>query len=83
MTLQQISSKVVTSGQVRPQRSPTWMLDQLPVAMVEHDFFARFVSIFQELGTTLLEDADTVEHVPDVTLTPAGLLPYLAGWSGG
>jgi phage tail-like protein len=82
VTIARISSSVVTSGHVRPQRSPTWMLDQLPVAMVDHDFFARFVSIFQELGTTLLEDADNVEHLPDVTVTPAPLLPYLAGWIG-
>jgi phage tail-like protein len=82
VTIARISSSVVTSGHVRPQRSPTWMLDQLPVAMVDHDFFARFVSIFQDLGTTLLEDADNVEHLPDVTVTPAPLLPYLAGWIG-
>jgi phage tail-like protein len=82
VTIARISSSVVTSGHVRPQRSPTWMLDQLPVAMVDHDFFARFVSIFQDLGTTLLEDADNVEHLPDVTVTPAALLPYLAGWIG-
>ena len=50
--------------------------------LVEHDFFARFVSIFQELGTSLLEDADNVEHVPDVHVTPAPLLPYLAAWIG-
>ena len=82
MTIQRISTAVLASGQARPQRSPSWMLDQLPVSMVNQDFFARFVSIFQELGTTLLEDADTVEHIADVTVTPASLLPYLAGWIG-
>jgi len=82
VTIERISSSVVPAGHVRPHRSPTWMLDQLPVSMVDHDFFARFVSIFQELGTTLLEDADNVEHVPDVHVTPAPMLPYLAAWIG-
>lgn len=58
------------------------MLDQLPVAMLDQDFFVRFVSIFQELGTALLEDADNVEHVANVTVTPKPLLPYLGSWIG-
>ena len=33
-------------------RSPHWMLNQLPVGMLDGDFFVRFVSIFQELGGT-------------------------------
>lgn len=58
------------------------MLDQLPVSMLSHDFFVRFVSIFQELGDSLLEDADNVEHVTDATVAPAPMLPYLASWIG-
>ncbi|WP_235547867.1 MULTISPECIES: phage tail protein [unclassified Nocardioides] len=82
MTIERISATVVPGGQTRPQRSPTWMLDQLPVSMLDHDFFVRFVSIFQHLGTTLLEDADNIEHVASTTVAPSPLLPYLASWIG-
>ena len=58
------------------------MVDQLPVGMVQSDFFVRFVGMFQEVATTLLDDADLVEHVADATVTPVPMLQYLAGWIG-
>lgn len=64
----------------RPPRHPLWLVNQLPVGMLSSDFFVRFVSIFQELAGTLLDGADQIEHVPDVTVTPAPLLSYLASW---
>jgi phage tail-like protein len=82
VTIERMSTSVVPSGHTRPQRSPTWMLDQLPVSMLSHDFFVRFVSIFQELGTSMLEGADNVEHVVDATVAPSPMLPYLASWIG-
>jgi phage tail-like protein len=82
MTIERISPTVVPGGQTRPQRSPTWMLDQLPVSMLDHDFFVRFVSIFQDMGSTLLEDADNLEHVASTTVAPSQMLPYLASWIG-
>jgi phage tail-like protein len=82
VTLERISATVVPGGQTRPQRSPTWMLDQLPVSMLDHDFFTRFVSIFQQLGTSLLEDADNIEHVASSAVAPSPMLPYLASWIG-
>ena len=66
----------------RPARHPRWLVDQLPVGMAQHDFFVRFVGIFQELASTLLDDADMVEHVADVTVTPVPMLEALAGWIG-
>ncbi|MDF1603313.1 phage tail protein [Nocardioides sp. YIM 152315] len=82
MTVERVSAAVAPAGQLRPQRSPTWMLDQLPVAMLDQDFFRRFVSIFQELGASLLEDADNVEHAADASVAPQPMLPYLASWIG-
>ena len=82
MTVDRVHASVVGTGQTRPARSPSWMLDQLPVAMLDHDFFVRFVSIFQHLGTNLLEDADNVEHLVNTTVTPTPMLPYLASWIG-
>lgn len=66
----------------RPPRHPRWLVDQLPVGMAQHDFFVRFVGIFQELASTLLDDADMVEHIADVTVTPVPMLEALAGWIG-
>ena len=65
-----------------PPRPSQWMINQLPLGMLESDFFVRFVSIFQELGSTLLDGADLVQHVADVTVTPTPLLPHLASWIG-
>ena len=66
----------------RLPRHPRWLVDQLPVGMVQSDSFVRFVALFQELASTLLDDADLVEHIPDVTVTPAPMLQTLAGWIG-
>lgn len=64
----------------RPPRNPLWLVSQLPVGMLGSDFFVRFVSIFQELAGTLMDGADQLEHVPDVTVTPTPMLAYLASW---
>lgn len=79
MTLAPVTPHLA-SGQLRPRRDPDWMLHQLPVQMVAHDFFRRFVSIFQELGTTLLEDADNIDHILDVTVAPPELVRWLGSW---
>ena len=56
-------SQALPARVVKPRRSPQWLLNQLPVGMLDGDFFVRFVSIFQELGGTLLEDADNIEYL--------------------
>lgn len=66
----------------KPPRHPEWMVNQLPVGMVQSDFFVRFVSIFQELGSSLLDGADNLEHLPDLTVTPVPMISALAGWIG-
>jgi phage tail-like protein len=66
----------------RPARSPDWLLNQLPVGMLESDFFIRFVSIFQEIGGTLLADADNIENVVDLTVAPEALVRWLGSWIG-
>ena len=63
-------------------RSPVWMLDQLPVGMLDSEFFVRFVSIFQELGSTLLDDADNVDNVVDLTVAPDAMVRWLGSWIG-
>lgn len=64
------------------RRSPDWLLNQLPVAMVSEEFFRGFVSIFQDVATTYLEHADGIGHLTEVDVTPAPLLPWLGSWVG-
>jgi phage tail-like protein len=66
----------------RAARSPHWMLNQLPVGMLDSDFFVRFVSIFQELGDTLLEDADNIDNIVDLTIAPLPVVRWLGSWIG-
>ncbi|MGN6522168.1 MAG: phage tail protein [Actinomycetes bacterium] len=63
-------------------RRDQWLLQQLPVGMVEDDFFVRFVSIFQHVASTILEDVDTIEHLGDVTVAPPAMVRYLGAWIG-
>ncbi len=63
-----------------PRRHPQWLVNQLPVGMLGSDFFVRFVSIFQDMAETLMDEADQVQHVPDASVTPTPLLAYLASW---
>lgn len=63
-----------------PRRHAQWLVNQLPVGMLGSDFFVRFVSIFQEMGETLMSQADQVKYLPDATVAPTPLLPYLASW---
>lgn len=64
-------------------RSVQWMLDQLPVGMLDGDFFVRFVSIFQTVGSTLLEDADNLDNLLDLTVAPDVMVRWLSSWIGG
>ena len=51
-------------------RRDDWLLGQLPMGMLEDDFFARFVGIFQHVSTTYLDGVDNLENVVDVTVAP-------------
>jgi phage tail-like protein len=72
-----LPARVLTS-----RRSPQWMLNQLPVGMLDADFFVRFVTIFQTLGSSLLEDADNVDYLTDVTVAPDAMVRWLGSWIG-
>jgi len=70
------------AARIRPTRPTDWMLNQLPVGLLDSDFFVRFVSIFQEVGSTLVADADNIDNVPNLSVAPEPLLPWLASWIG-
>ena len=63
-------------------RRDDWMLAQLPVGMLEDDFFVRFVSLFQEVATGLLEGADGIDDLLDVDVTPDAVVRWLGTWIG-
>jgi phage tail-like protein len=63
-------------------RRDDWLLQQLPVGMVEDDFFHRFVSIFQEVANTVVDGVDNIDNVADVTVTPEAMLRWMASWIG-
>jgi phage tail-like protein len=65
-----------------PRRNPQWLLNQLPVGMLDSDFFVRFVSIFQAVGGTLLEDADNIDYLADVSVAPEAMVRWLGSWIG-
>lgn len=63
-------------------RRDDWLLAQLPVGMVEDDFFVRFVSIFQEVATSILDDVDNLDNILDLTVAPEPMVRWLASWIG-
>lgn len=64
------------------RRNPQWLISQLPVGMLDADFFVRFVSIFQELGSTLLDDADNIDNLVNVAVAPDEMVRWLGSWIG-
>lgn len=61
-------------------RRDDWLLAQLPVGMVEDDFFRRFVSIFQDVATTLLDGVDNIDYLADTTVNPEPMLQWMSQW---
>jgi phage tail-like protein len=63
-------------------RRDDWLLNQLPMGMLDDDFFVRFVSLFQDVATSYLEGADNISNVVDVAVAPPELLRWLGSWIG-
>lgn len=63
-------------------RRSDWLVGQLPMGMLEDDFFVRFTSIFQEVASSFLEGADNVGNVVDVTVAPPEQVRWLGTWIG-
>jgi len=63
-------------------RRGDWLVGQLPLGMLDDDFFVRFVSMFQEVGSSLLDGVDNITNVVDATVAPPAVLPWLASWLG-
>jgi len=85
------SGAVARSGQRSPDaararrrapRNPNWLINQMPVGMLDSEFFVQFLSIFQEVGGTLLEGADNIENVVDPTIAPDAMVRWMGSWIG-
>lgn len=63
-------------------RRNDWLLGQLPMGLLDDDFFIRFVSLFQDLATTLLDGVDNIPNAVDVTVAPAPMVRWLGSWIG-
>lgn len=59
-----------------------WLLKQLPALYRDDDFFSRFVALFDELGQRTNDIAEMLPDLADVTITPAPMVRYIAGWLG-
>ena len=69
-------------GRLRHRRPEDWMLAQLPPWMLDDDLFRRFVSLFQSIATTYLEQADQLEYVFDPAVAPPAMVRQMGRWLG-
>jgi phage tail-like protein len=63
-----------------PGRRPDWLVGQLPVGMLDDNFFYRFVSIFQEQAATYLDGIDNLSNLLDPAVAPPSMVRFMAGW---
>lgn len=63
-------------------RRADWLVGQLPMGMLDDDFFVRFVSLFQDLATSLLDGAENIPNTVDLTVAPPSLVRWLGSWLG-
>lgn len=62
--------------------APGWLVRQLPVAMLQDDFTARFASIFEEVADTLVHTTDNIGRAADLSVTPDPMVRWLGSWIG-
>lgn len=63
-------------------RRDDWLPHQLPVGMTDDDFLMRFLSIFQTLADTVLQQIDTLPHMFDATVAPPEMVRAMSRWTG-
>jgi len=63
-------------------RADDWLLRQLPVTMTEDDFFRRFLSIFQSVADTVLQQIDNLANVFDPAVAPPSMVREMGRWIG-
>ncbi len=63
----------------QPRRAD-WLVGQLPVGMLDDNFFYRFASIFQEEGSTFLDSIDNLDNILDPAVAPPAMVRFLGAW---
>ena len=63
-------------------RGDDWLINQLPVSLVDDDFLVRFLSIFQEVAETVFHQIDTMPHMFDPTVAPDAMVRQMGHWIG-
>ncbi len=61
-------------------RRPDWLVGQLPIGMLDDDFFYRFVSIFQDEAVTYLDDIDNLANIIDPAVAPPSMVRFMGAW---
>jgi phage tail-like protein len=59
-----------------------WLVGTLPLGMQTDDFLVRFLSIFEEVATTLRASADSVSRIADTHVTTPPMVRYQGAWVG-
>jgi phage tail-like protein len=65
-----------------PMRRDDWLINQLPVSMVEDEFLVRFLRIFQDVAETVFHQIDNLPHMFDPSVAPLSMVRTLGGWVG-
>src|SRR5579875_137360 len=82
-TLAPARSSTLAQARWQPARQPPRadsLVVQLPVGMLDDDFFYRFASIFQEEASSFLDVVDNLAHIIDPAVAPPAMVRFLAGW---
>jgi phage tail-like protein len=59
-----------------------WLLGNLPVVMQEDDLLARYVTIIEEVASTVRYAVESSADAADVTVSAPSMVRYLGGWLG-
>ena len=57
-----------------------WLSGALPLGMQVDPLFVQFVTIFEEVASTLRSGADSVSYAADVDVTAPEMVRYLGAW---
>ena len=57
-----------------------WLVGNLPVVMQEDDFTRRFVTIFEEIASSVRYSVESSADTADLSVTNAGMIDFLGRW---
>ncbi len=63
-------------------RRDNWLIHQLPVGMTDDDFLVRYLTIFQRLADTVIEQVDQMSLMFDPDVAPDSMVRTMAQWLG-